>query len=313
MNLLCTRRAFKEAGTRYGFGIVFLFLLLIQFKPVLAQDRIIHTYQAVSIFWKPTGASATNACTVRYKKAGGSSWKTAQNLIYIPWASEYRGSVVNLVPGTNYEYLLELSSGETKTYNGSTKLEAPPVIGRTITLSQTYTDSYTASFSGTANAYTLYQASPSGTTINVSNASDDALVIDADYVVVRGLTVKGGRVHNIRIADNRHHVVIEECDISIWGQEDRNGFGKRNHCAIHGKGNRYVYIQGNYIHDPRWDANTWDEDNGYPPKFVVDGIPRYYPIGTTAIGLRDAGAVIVRYNEIRSPNDQKELWIWFRF
>src|SRR5207244_1448666 len=70
---------------------------------------------------------------------------------------------------------------------------------------------------GSASGYVVYQADPSGTTIDVQGAYDANVTIGAPYVILRGVTLKGGRIDGIQLLKGAHHLVIEGNDISGWG------------------------------------------------------------------------------------------------
>ena len=93
-------------------------------------------------------------------------------------------------------------------------------MGATVTVPSSST-TFTIAQSGTPGAYRLYTAAPGGTTIDVANGQDNDIVINnASYVIIRGLTLKGARIHAIRLLGNVHDVVIEENDVSGWGRID---------------------------------------------------------------------------------------------
>ncbi|MBN1465922.1 hypothetical protein JXA02_09185, partial [candidate division KSB1 bacterium] len=69
------------------------------------------TFHCIGLYWSPDDGAADNPCEVFYRQAGTSNWLRAMN----PWfddqphngaqshSNEYRGSIVNLYPGTLYE------------------------------------------------------------------------------------------------------------------------------------------------------------------------------------------------------------------
>lgn len=80
------------------------------------------TFHSISIYWKPEDGSIENECLVhfraeneKYWRRGKSLWVDPNNHIEYPNRShEYRGSIVNLIPGTMYEILLVLKETGTK-------------------------------------------------------------------------------------------------------------------------------------------------------------------------------------------------------
>ncbi len=270
-----------------------------------APITVYPSFHAASLHWAPVGRGANVACTTEYRPSGTTVWNMAQPLPYIPWGGLYRGSVLGLIPGTAYEFRLSIPGGVSKTVIASTRSNTFPTDSAVVTLPATSSSTQTLSTGGTSSAWKVYTAAAGGSVIDVANAQDYAIRITKDYVILRGVTAKGGRIGVVQIADNVQHVVIEGCDLSNWGRYERLTFGVRGDPAIGGLGNGDVIIQGNLIHSPRWDANEWTEDNGVPPT-TPDG--RYYPTGAGAIVLWDSrGNVVVRYNHIDSPDDEFRL------
>ena len=71
---------------------------------------------------------------------------------------------------------------------------------------------------------------------------DNCITIDASYVIVRGLTLKGaGAADNTSskpigaiVITGGHDIIIEDCDISDWGRLDpKTGFGFNYESAIY--------------------------------------------------------------------------------
>jgi len=75
----------------------------------------IPTFHCMGLYWSPGGGSADKKVLVRYRERGTSAWQEALAMKYnpIPGTDEdladYRGSVVDLKPGTTYEFHLELA------------------------------------------------------------------------------------------------------------------------------------------------------------------------------------------------------------
>ena len=69
---------------------------------------------------------------------------------------------------------------------------------------------------GSANGYVLYQASPSGATIDVQNQFKNNVTIAAPYVILRGFTLKGAQADAINLLNGAHHVVIDPFQMSAY-------------------------------------------------------------------------------------------------
>ncbi len=260
------------------------------------------SFHAASLHWSPPGKGVNVECMAEYREVGSGAWKSAQPLPYIPWGGLYRGSVVGLEPGTAYEFRLSIPGGVSRIQTATTRSDVFPENPLVVTLPAFSGTTRVISSGGTSGGWKVYEAGPEGSVIDVENSQDYAVRITSDYVILRGVTAKGGRIGVIQLADNVRHVLIEGCDLSDWGRNERLNFGVREDPAIGGRGNGDIVIQGNLIHSPRWDANEWTEPNGEPPT-TADG--RYYPTGAAGISLKDSrGEVVIRYNHIDSPDDE---------
>src|SRR5262245_23732774 len=94
-----------------------------------AQDPIaVPTFHCLGLYWSPADGGNHIECQVKYRGAGDSAWKPAMPLWFDERNHEYRGSIVNLDPGTNYEIELRLQeSGRAVTFVASTWKEQFPI------------------------------------------------------------------------------------------------------------------------------------------------------------------------------------------
>ena len=177
------------------------------------------SFHAVSLHWSPVGRGAGVICTTEYRETGTGEWKSAQPLPYIPWAEEYRGSVVGLEPGREYEFRLNLASGASQTVVRETRSDQFPEAQEVVALPGFSTATRVISVGGTASDWKVYAAGNAGSVIDVNNTQDYAVRITADYVILRNVTARGGRIGVIQIADNVRHVLIEGCYLSELGKK----------------------------------------------------------------------------------------------
>ena len=95
------------------------FLMLCAAKPVIGQQAggntrnpyAVTTYECAGIYFKTAGQGP---CKIRYKEVKAGSWNVGLDLVYDSRDGEYRGSIVNLKPDTEYEVGLETSSGKSR-------------------------------------------------------------------------------------------------------------------------------------------------------------------------------------------------------
>ena len=266
------------------------------------------TFQCIGITWSGSGGNANTICNVKYRVAGsGLSWKDGYPLWFDSRAAgsgssaarpanEYRGSLVNLTPGTNYEIQLSLQgSGIANTFTCTTWSENFPVSVTHAVTSSSSTLNITTS--GTANGYALYTpVAGSDAIIDVNNASDNCVYINAAYIIVRGLTLKGAKADAIKLGPNAHDVVIERNDISGWGRIAGDGWGIDGDAGIRVSNQvsvERIIIQRNRIHHPRSNSNNWEQNR---PLYNTN-----HPLGPQGITFETAGGNhVIRYNEIYS-------------
>ena len=176
--------------------------------PVLLRTGVVRekaptaipTFHCLGLYWSPPGGAAGRDVQVRYRRQGDSQWKEALPMRYnpIPGTDEdladYRGSIVNLRPATTYDIQLTLRAANreqgtptTATLTARTWSEDFPV-GQTVRVTDRDTPLQIKE-SGSPGAYRLYDGR--GATIDVRHKHDQCIMIDASYVIVRGLTLKG--------------------------------------------------------------------------------------------------------------------------
>jgi hypothetical protein len=268
-----------------------------------APPRAIPTFHCLGLYWSPPGGSADKPVQVRYRRQGEVQWKEALPMRYNPipkcdeYLTDYRGSIVNLTPGATYEVQLTLASTITTATLVATTWREDFRIGETVRV--TDGDKPLAiKESGTPDAYRVYDGC--GATIDVGHRHDACLTIDASYVIVRGLTLKGaGAAENksrkvigaIRI-EGGHDIVIEDCDVSGWGRlNPQTGFAFDYDAAIlsSSKTLERLIVQRCKLHHPAFNGSPWDE------KF------QNHTEGPQCISLFNAGGNhVIRYNECYS-------------
>lgn len=283
------------------------------------------TFNCIGLCWKPSGASSTDICTVRYRKQGAALWNNALDLWYDDrpesrftasdpvfqsqykgWINSYRGSIVNLSPGTVYEVRLHLQSSAKDTVFTAATWPETFRIAKTVELPQSSGDSLLINQSGTASGYVLYtHASGKSAEIDVANKRSYCVGIadNVSYVIVHGLALKNGAFAGIRLLGNNHDIIIEECDISGWGRISPDaafasrGWGEEQNAGIFCNRSTIsrIVIQRNRIHNPRYGSNSWFEP--------VSGT---HPEGPQCIAFQNdmQGNLVIRYNTFYSDSNR---------
>jgi len=272
-----------------------------------ATPRAIPTFHCLGLYWSPPGGSRDRSVLVRYRPQGAAEWQPALPMRYnpIPGTDEdladYRGSIVHLTPATTYEIELTLAgTATTATLAATTWSEEFPV-GQTVRV-ESRDQPLAITESGRPGAYRVYDGR--GATIDVRHQHDHCLTIDASYVIVRGLTLKGAgavtstssRPIGAVVITGGHDIVIEDCDISDWGRRNpQTGFGYDYESAIYSRSGSLarLVVQRCQLHHPAFDGSNW-----YEPRYPT------HSQGPQCISLFNTGGNhVLRYNECWSDLD----------
>jgi hypothetical protein len=268
------------------------------------------TFESLGLILSFVGDDDQDAsCTLEYRRAGDADWKTGHDL----WVDhrtlrrserEFRGSIVHLEPATTYEIRLSYTDPDggngTAELSATTWSEAFPE-GEAVEVTD-QTTPLSISESGSPDAYRVYRPAPGQTaTIDVQDAHANNIVISANYVIVRGLTLVGASQNAIEIASEVHDVVIEDTDISNWGPA---GIGSVNDyhfwdasAIIVREDAERIIVQNNTIHHPRGGANSWADG---PEPWQTGS----HPMGPQAMSfMQTAGNHVIRYNHCYSEGE----------
>jgi hypothetical protein len=261
-----------------------------QMTAVPSAPSAVATYECLGLYWPSPEA---RECTVQFRPEGAAAWRAAMPLVYDPRDREYRGSIVGLTPDTVYE--IKLRAGETEAaLQARTRSDQFPIGETTLVAAGDSGRSYTITQSGTPQGYHLVAPPPGArTTLDAMNHGSN-IVVDADYVVIRGLELRNAATHGILIKAGHHDIVVEECHIFGWGRfTGPISFGNVTpdmDSAIYAeKGCGLLTFQRNLLENPRGASSDW----GYG-----------HPVGPQGISLiNTVGGDVVRYNEIVSTED----------
>lgn len=253
--------------------------------------RAVATFESVGLYYDR--AAAPDGCRVRYRETGAAEWRQGYPLVYDHRERQYRGSLVGLKPDTPYEIRLE-AGGETAELTARTRSEKFPV-GKTTYLSGGSADkTIFIREGGTAEGWRLVTpAAGERFTSDVFNLSDYNIVVEAGYVILRGLELKNAAIHAVLVRSGVQNVVVEDCRITGWGRIGGarvwGVFGGSDSAVFAESDAGHLVIQRNLIEYPRGGANDWESG---------------HPSGPQAITLIDSrGGNVIRYNTIRSTDD----------
>jgi hypothetical protein len=278
-----------------------------------SRPQAVPTFHCVGLYWSPEDGATENVCHVRYRAAGSDQWREALPLWFdgrqaqefpVERQRQYRGSIVNLAPGTQYEIELSLEkTGGRASVSVRTWSEEFP-IARTVVVPDG-DGPLAVDQSGTPDGYVLYTHAPGRdtATIDVAGKHVRCVEVRASYVIVRGLTLKNAQQHGIQLFGGCHDVVIEGCDISGWGRIADDGWGIDYDSAIYSRDRavQRVIVQRNYLHHPRSNSNNWRQARPRPGKREPT-----HPEGPQTICLWDSeGNHVFRYNTVTSDDDHQ--------
>jgi len=248
------------------------------------------TYECIGLYFK---SPDLGQCNVRFRQTGTSTPKQGYPLVYDLRDKEYRGSIVGLKPHTNYAVEITLDNGSHE-LTCKTRNDRFPIGKTTYLKGGVRSKPLVVTESGSAKGYHLITpADNSKATIDVRNAEDYTCVIDANYVIVRGVEFKNAAIGGLLIKSKRHDNVIEDCRFTFWGRiggpKTYGNQGNTDSAIYAQRGSGNLTIQRNLIEHPRGASNDWDTG---------------HPAGPQAITLiNSSGGNVIRYNEIRSTED----------
>jgi hypothetical protein len=253
--------------------------------------RSVPTFESVGLYYDR--APAAKGCQVQYRAAGATDWRAGYPLVYDQREHQYRGSLVGLKPDTVYDIRLEADGDRTDLRARTLSEEFP--IGRTTFLPGGTADkTLVIRDAGTEKGWHLVTpAAGTKHTSDVFNLSDYNVVVEAEYVILRGLELKNAGIHGVLIRRGVQHVVVEDCHITGWGRVGGArvwGVSSGMDSGIYAENDAgHLVIQRNLIEYPRSGSNDWESG---------------HPSGPQGVSLVDSrGGNIIRYNTIRSTDD----------
>ena len=272
--------------------------------------RAVPTFESIGLYWKTAAGGKEVSCQVSYREVGGTAWREARPLWFdlnehegLPQRThEYRGSIVNLTPDTSYEIKLVLTGTGKEAVLGTRTWGENFKIARVVTLPETLAATYDITEGGNAtDGYVLYASGrDKRTTSDVRGEAKTNIRVLASHVIVRGLDLKGAKSHGIELG-RVQDVVVEDCDISGWGEDLEDGWGRDLDSAIYHETPdgeprtlRRIVIQNNRMHHPRANSNSWLQEragrNGSK-----------HPLGPQGISfINGDGEIVIRHNRIYS-------------
>ena len=237
-------------------------------------------------------------CAISYREKGTSEWLPAFEPVKDSnYSLKFRTSAVDLKPDTEYEVKADLKwrrGNETKIGTFRTWSENVPVAKTIVLKPDAVKNGLVIKDKGKPDGWIRYTAAP-GTVIDGTGKTAALVVEKAEYVIIDGLTIRGG-IHNAVYLNQCRYVRLVNCDISAWCDPEnwkfdrttgrfRNQYGHLlyNKNAIFLNRGFGQVIERCYIHDPLLSANSWFYG---------------HPDGPQGIAPEKPCSTVIRYNDI---------------
>ena len=213
----------------------------------------------------------------------GKEFRKAYTPDFPPKEHKARGVLVNLKEDTEYELKLEISDKGRKsvlTSSFRTLGKKLPVEKTVYITPEMAKKGIVISKSGSENGYIRYTSKPG---VVLTSSATDAIKVNADHIIIEGLTLRGGNENGIKLTNCRN-IVIRNCDIAKFGrvgvQKTHRGgeyYTAKNRIlntdsGIWMRNVKNILIENNFIHDPNGYTNPWFYSHPTGPKAIFAGM-----------------------------------------
>ncbi len=300
---------------------------------------VVETFHNISLYWDQAGNNTTDQALCRFREKGTSTWYETMPLWYdartiqttsdgdsikleVPYGyQQFRGSILKVEPETIYQIECQTESTRLRASAEATTWDETPPEAAPTEPAASSTAQLNITTGGSASAYKVYRRT-GGWTIDRNNAGDGpggseqhCIYVNAPYVIIDGVTCQDFQDGGVFFGPLAHDVWVINSEFTDFGIDDPNTvWGCNGSSAFltegdHEGGNEgivRIVIQNNYIHTPKYDANSWDENGNGVPSQSADNRPvstncflpgSSHPAGSSASDVHDTGGNWVwRYN-----------------
>ncbi len=265
------------------------------------------TFNSCGVYFTPD-SPVPGRVLIQFREKGSREWLDGVDPAWFETQKMFRGSIVRLRENTSYELRLRTPDGLVAAEGSFTTWSSTVPVARTIDIRERLRNGVIRiTDKGSADGWIRFTASA---VIDGDAASGQAaiLVEGAEYVILDGLTVRGGPsgganpTHGIKV-ENSRFIRIANCDIAGWGRTGtlmRNpkihqADGGRSASFLHGDSGIWAYnsrgvvVERCFIHDPRSKSTGW-----------LYG----HPIGPNALRVNALEQTVVRYNDLVGSDDE---------
>jgi hypothetical protein len=288
-----------------------IMILLGSSSLIQAQIRVEPTFNSCSIYF-PSGNSGE--CVASFRKSKDKIWHQAFTPVYDSINKEYRVSIVRLEENTQYEIRMELPDKNMTHLTGNSKFttwSSNPRIGKTLKISSLFKpDSKAIELTGLKGKPDEWIKITGDVDIDAGDDRNYAIQVeDCQYLIIEGVTIKGGYMHGILINRTSSDIRIINCDISKWGRKaysqkkngeflDKDGKNINNDGGVTIDRAKNIVVERCYVHDPNGFSNAW---NGIIQmgEFTGAKYSNTHPQGPNGVYInQSSGGTVLRYNDI---------------
>ena len=292
-------------------------------NPMKAGELMLRpTFMSCSFYY---GTDKVSDPVLQYKKAGEKNWRKALTPVHFfenentttgLVMNEYRGSIVKLEENTTYE--VRFCDGKKVLANGKfTTWNSVVPIAKTVYIDPSNVEfPILISAKGTPDGWICYTVK-NGKTLKGKEGKPVFIIKDAEYVILKDMTIVGGKNSQNAIKLEKSKAVrICNCDISGWGRLGELKFdiapprlrgvfyfknAKGQYRAINydgaidiAPGNKEIVVERCYVHDPVSRSNSWYYCHPAGPQAIVCTKPDH----STVIRYNDfIGSDLHRFND----------------
>lgn len=261
------------------------------------------TFHSCGYYWIPDkGEALPETLKVEFRKSGDSDWRKGLDACFFRDDGTYRGSVVDLTENTSYELRLRTPEGKNVAAGTFRTWSSVVPVARTIDISERiHNGTVCISDQGTPDGWIRFTAPPGTVLDGDKSRNKSAIRIDgAEYVILDGLTIRGGPVNGIEVRNSRF-VRILNCDIGGWGRPGKMAhfprlyFDKKGNLINSDAGivladSNGVVVERCFIHDPRSPSTSWTYG---------------HPVGPDAMFVNRLSQTVICYNDMIGTDERR--------
>jgi hypothetical protein len=182
----------------------------------------IPTFESAGLYWSPLGGGPDKRAYATFHQADDPQERTSLDFVWDKTAGEYRGSLLLLESGSDYDVTLWIEGRPVQKSSFTTWSDTFP-IARTVPIpTGVQTEPYLIDdVHGSPQGYILYEPSD-GRQLDGRNVDYSIQIQNSSYIIIRGFTIVGTVKSSIYVnkasTGGVNDVVIENNEIANWGR-----------------------------------------------------------------------------------------------